>query len=116
MEGPAAVGVDDPVEDYGEEKEGEGVEDFVVDVGSDLEGGEAGVACEEEQQEEDSCRAVSVCLRLAGRAFCLGSVEAPGWWSGVGAWELSFQLLTNLRTEVVSSYLGAFLFRRTNHE
>lgn len=48
MEGPAAVGVDDPVEDDGEEEEGEGVEDLVVDVGADLEGGEAGVACEEE--------------------------------------------------------------------
>lgn len=75
MEGPAAVGVDDPVEDDGEEEEGEGVENLVVDVGSDLEGGEAGVACEEEQQEEDSCRAVSVCWEASKR-------QVEGGWGG----------------------------------
>lgn len=87
MEGPAAVGVDDPVEDDGEEEEGEGVEDFVVDVGSDLEGSEAGVACEEEQQEEDSCRAVSVCLKVAGQMLaCWRALESAGWrWSGEGS-------------------------------
>lgn len=73
MEGPAAVGVDDPVEDDGEEEEGEGVEDLVVDVSADLKGGEAGVACEEEQQEEDSCLAVSVCLRAAGQELAWGA-------------------------------------------
>lgn len=85
MEGPAAVGVDDPVEDYGEEEEGEGVEDFVVDVGSDLEGGEAGVACEEQQQEEDSCEVVSVCFRLAGRVFAWEALKHQGCGAG---WEL----------------------------
>lgn len=68
MEGAAAVGVDDPVEDHGEEEEGEGVEDLVVDVGADLERGEAGVACEEEQQEEDSCVRCQCLLEcVAGR-------------------------------------------------
>lgn len=75
MEGPAAVGVDDPVEDDGEEEEGDGVEDFVVDVGSDLEGGQASVACEEEQQEEDSCRVVSVYLKVAGPELAWEALE-----------------------------------------
>lgn len=73
MEGSAAVGVDDPVEDDGEEEECEGVEDFVVDVGADLEGGEASVACEEEQQEEDSCLAISVCLNAACQELAWGA-------------------------------------------
>lgn len=91
MEGPAAVGVDDPVEDDGEEEEREGVEDFVVDVGSDLEGGEAGVACEEEQQEEDSCRAVSVCSEASKR-----QVEGR---VGRGASELSSRCLRTCEWE-----------------
>lgn len=108
MECPAAVGVDDPVEDNGEEEEGEGVEDLVVDVGPDLKRCEAGVACEEEQQEEDSCRIVSVCLEAAGQE------PAPGrHWSARGreverGGELlraELQLHTNLRMEVVSSCL-----------
>jgi hypothetical protein len=68
VKGSSAVGVDDPVEDDGEEEEGEGVEDLVVNVGPDLEGGEAGVACEEEKQEEDSClRCQCVCFEGCGR-------------------------------------------------
>lgn len=82
MEGPAAVGVDDPVEDDGEEEEGDGVEDFVVDVGSDLEGGQAGVACEEEQQEEDSCRVVSVWLKVAGPELAREALERQVEWGG----------------------------------
>lgn len=78
MEGPPAVGVDDPVEDDGEEEEGKGVEDFVVDVDPNLEGGQACVACEEEQQEEDSCRGVSVCRVWRARAR-LGSLVEVEW-------------------------------------
>lgn len=54
VQGAAAVGVDDPVEDDGEEEEGEQVQDLVVDVEVDLEGGQAGIACEDEQQEESA--------------------------------------------------------------
>lgn len=54
MEGTAPVGVEDPVEGDGEEEKGQEVEDFVVDVEGEVEAGEAGVACEEEEEEEDS--------------------------------------------------------------
>lgn len=104
MEGPAAVGVDDPVEDDGEEEEGEGVEDLVVDVGADLEGGEAGVACEEEQQEEDSCLGCQCLLEGSRPRACPGSIVCGR--VGRGASELSSKLLTDLRMGVVSSSLG----------
>lgn len=46
VEGAPPVGVEDPVEGYSEEEEGDEVEDLVVYEGvADLEGGEAGVAC-----------------------------------------------------------------------
>lgn len=48
-----AVGVEDPVEDDGEQEEGQEVQDLVVDVEIEVETCEAGVACEEEEQEED---------------------------------------------------------------
>lgn len=113
MEGPAAVGVDDPVEDDGEEEEGDGVEDFVVDVGSDLEGGQAGVACEEEQQEEDSCRVVSVCLKVAGPELAWEALKRQVEWGG----ELlsSALAVTNLRMEGVSSSLRRF-YVDVNHK
>lgn len=99
MEGPAAVCVDDPVEDDGEEEEGEGVEDLVVDVGADLEGGEAGVACEEEQQEEDSCRVCQCVLEGSRPRACLGMIV--GGRVGRGASELSS---SSLRTCEWESY------------
>lgn len=47
-------GVEDPVEAGGEDEEGEGVDDFVVDVGVDLDGGEPGVCCCCDEEEEGS--------------------------------------------------------------
>lgn len=63
MQRAPAVGVDDPVEDEGEEEEGYEVQDFVVDVGAELEAGEAGVRGGEEEAEEDRCE-VSACVGL----------------------------------------------------
>lgn len=56
MESAAAVGVGDPVKDDGQDEEGEQVEDFVVDQDVDLEACQASIACEEQKQEEYSCR------------------------------------------------------------
>lgn len=54
VEGAAAVGVEDPVEGGREEEEGEEVQDFVVDVEGEVEGAEAGVAGDDEEEEEYS--------------------------------------------------------------
>lgn len=55
VESPPAVGVDDPVEDDGEEEEGARMQDLVVDILAELELCQAGVACEGEEEQEDAC-------------------------------------------------------------
>lgn len=56
VEGSAAIGVDDPVEDGGEEEEGDKVEDLVVDVLAELDRCQAGVGGDEEQQHKGAWR------------------------------------------------------------
>lgn len=55
VEGAPTVGVDYPVEDEGQEEEGEEVQEFVVYEGVELDGGQAGVTCYEEEQGEEAC-------------------------------------------------------------
>lgn len=48
----ATIGVEDPVEDYGEEEEGDEVESLVVGIMAKLKGGEASIGGYEKQEEK----------------------------------------------------------------
>lgn len=92
VQGAPAVGIGDPVEDDGQDEEGKEVEDFVVDQDVDLEACEAGVACEKEEQEEDSCRVRRAKLGpnyqrhdfqiVVEEEVVVVVVTAGGWWVG----------------------------------
>lgn len=48
VEGSPAIGIDDPVEDDGEEEECDRMQDFIVDIVAELERRETGIASEQE--------------------------------------------------------------------
>lgn len=80
VEGAPAVGVDDPVEDDGEEEEGQEVEELVVDVDVDVQGGQAGIACQQEEEEEDSCIGQVLAVAPAVESLLMAWVLGPAQW------------------------------------
>ena len=65
IDGPPAGRLEDPVECEGKKEKGEEVEDFIVY--GELDGGEAEVGGEEDQQGEDNCASVSLGFTEDGR-------------------------------------------------
>ncbi len=49
IQGPSSVGINDPVEDDGENKEGDKVQHLIVDILTELERRETGVGGEDEE-------------------------------------------------------------------
>lgn len=59
MQGSAAAGINDPVEDDRKEEEGHEMEDFVVYIAAELQSGQTGVASQQQQKQENTLKRMS---------------------------------------------------------